>query len=227
MAATPVQIVPFSGKAGGKAGGKARRGGAPSTEGLGRAPARAMDIADLHRERTNAPLRVLGIDPGLRITGYGCIEVRGGATTLIEAGVFRFGRALSRGERDEAEARVGDVHTVSARLSELDRDFRVVLDRLRPDLVAVEALFAHYKHPATAIVMGHARGVLLLAIRQMGMELMELKPTMVKKSISGNGLAKKAQVQSAVRSFLGLETLPEPADMADALAVAICASRRT
>lgn len=209
MAATPVQVVPFGKRA---------------------KPAAALpaprNLAEAHRVATNAPLRVLGIDPGLRITGYGCIEVRAGATALIEAGVFRFGRALNAGERDEAETRVGDVHTVSARLAELDRDFRVVLERLRPDLVAVESLFAHYKHPATAIVMGHARGVLLLAIRQMGMDLMELKPTMVKKSISGNGLAKKAQVQSAVRAFLGLDTTPEPADMADAIAVAICASRR-
>jgi crossover junction endodeoxyribonuclease RuvC len=209
LTVTPVQVVPFGKRA------------KPAALSLPR------DRAAAHRAATDAPLRVLGIDPGLRITGYGCIEIRGGATTLIEAGVFRFGRALSRGERDEAETRADDVHAVSSRLVELDRDFRVVLDRLRPDLVAVEALFAHYKHPATAIVMGHARGVLLLAIRQMGMQLMELKPTMVKKSISGNGLAKKAQVQAAVKSFLGLEELPEPADMADALAVAICASRRT
>lgn len=206
---TPVQVVPFGKRA------------KPATLAMPR------DLSDAHRVATNAPLRVLGIDPGLRITGYGCIEVRAGATTLIEAGVFRFGRALSRGERDDAETRASDVHAVSSRLVELDRDFRIVLERLRPDLVAVEALFAHYKHPATAIVMGHARGVLILAIRQMGMQLMELKPTMVKKSISGNGLAKKPQVQAAVKSFLGLDQLPEPADMADALAVAICASRRT
>lgn len=209
MTVSPVQVVPFGTRA------------KPATIPIPR------DRADAHRIASNAPLRVLGIDPGLRITGYGCIEVHGGATTLIEAGVFRFGRALTRGERDDAESRAGDVHAVSSRLVELDRDFRVVLDRLRPDLVAVEALFAHYKHPATAIVMGHARGVLLLAIRQMGMQLMELKPTMVKKSISGNGLAKKPQVQAAVKSFLGLDVLPEPSDMADALAVAICASRRT
>ncbi|MBS0190438.1 MAG: crossover junction endodeoxyribonuclease RuvC [Planctomycetes bacterium] len=168
----------------------------------------------------------MGIDPGLRITGYGCIEAGDGGPVLIEAGVFRLGRALSARERDEVEFRVGDAQSVSSRLSELDRDFRVVLDRLRPDVVAVEALFAHYKHPATAIVMGHARGVLLLAIRQMGMTLLEFKPTMVKKAVTGNGAAKKPQVQSAVRSLLGLAEIPEPADMADALAVAICASRR-
>lgn len=172
-------------------------------------------------------MRIVGIDPGLRITGYGCIEISPAGPVLVEAGVFRLGSALKKAERDEVEFRVGDAHSVSSRLSELDRDFRVMLDRLRPDLVAVEALFAHYKHPATAIVMGHARGVLLLAIRQLGMSLLEFKPTMVKKSVTGNGLAKKQQVQLAVRAMLGLVEIPEPADMADALAVAICASRRS
>lgn len=172
-------------------------------------------------------MRIVGIDPGLRITGYGCIEVADGGITLVEAGVFRLGKALNKGERDLAEFRSGDAHSISSRLSELDRDFRVMLDRLRPDVVAVEALFAHYKHPATAIVMGHSRGILLLAIRQLGMSLLEFKPTMVKKSVTGNGLAKKEQVQLAVRSMLGLAEIPEPPDMADALAVAICASRRT
>lgn len=172
-------------------------------------------------------MRIVGIDPGLRITGYGCIDVEDRGLQLVEAGVFRLGRALVKSERDEVEFRVGDAQSISSRLSELDRDFRVMLDRLRPDVVAVEALFAHYKHPATAIVMGHSRGVLLLAIRQLGMSLLEFKPTMVKKSVTGNGLAKKVQVQSAVRAMLGLAEIPEPADMADALAVAICASRRT
>ncbi len=171
-------------------------------------------------------MRIVGIDPGLRVTGYGCIDVVESELTLVEAGVFRLGRALRAIERDEVEFRIGDAASISSRLTELDRDFRVLLDRLRPDVVAVEALFAHYKHPATAIVMGHSRGVLLLAIRQMGMNLLEFKPTMVKKSVTGNGLAKKSQVQNAVRALLGLAEIPEPADMADALAVAICASRR-
>jgi crossover junction endodeoxyribonuclease RuvC len=171
-------------------------------------------------------MRILGIDPGLRITGYGCIDVADGATSLVEAGIFRLGRAMNRIERDEVAFRVGDAESISARLTELDRDFRVVLDRLRPEVVAVEALFSHYKHPATAIVMGHSRGVLLLAIRQLGLSLVELKPTMVKKAVTGNGLAKKRLVQGAVMTFLGLSEIPEPPDMADALAVAICASRR-
>lgn len=178
------------------------------------------------RKGSGVRMRIIGIDPGLRITGYGCIDISDSGITLVEAGVFRLGKALKACEREEVEFRVGDAQSISSRLTELDRDFRMLLDRLRPDLVAVEALFAHYKHPATAIVMGHSRGVLLLAIRQMGMNLLEFKPTMVKKSVTGNGLAKKQQVQLAVRAMLGLNEIPEPPDMADALAVAICASRR-
>lgn len=182
--------------------------------------------------------RILGIDPGLRISGYGCIECEPGglgAITLVEAGVFRLGTAMTARERADVELRQdlaserlssSGAQSISSRLVELDRDFRHVLDRLRPDVVAVEALFAHYKHPATAIIMAHARGTLLLAIRQMGMELLEFKPTMVKKSVTGNGLARKEQVQRSVAGLLSLAAIPEPPDMADALAVAICASRR-
>ncbi len=121
---------------------------------------------------------------------------------------------------------VASAVSVSARLVELDRDFREALGRLEPGLVAVESLFAHYKHPATAIVMGHARGVLLLAIRQAGCRLVELKPNEVKKSITGHGHATKAQMQSAVQGVFGLAELPSPPDIADALAIALCAARR-
>ena len=94
------------------------------------------------------------------------------------------------------------------------------------EVVAVEMLFAHYKHPTTAIVMGHARGVLLLAVRRAGLRLMELRPTMVKKSLTGHGHAHKAQMQRAIQVEFGLAALPEPSDVADALAIALCASRR-
>jgi crossover junction endodeoxyribonuclease RuvC len=153
-------------------------------------------------------VRVLGIDPGLRITGYACIEVgRGPGASILEAGVFRFGK-----------------DTVSARLSELDTDFRALLTRVSPQAVAVEGLFAHYKHPATAIIMGHARGVLLLAVQQAGLRLVELKPAQVKKSLTGFGQADKGQMQRAVQARFGLAELPTPPDLADALAVALCGS---
>src|SRR2546423_1468200 len=100
-------------------------------------------------------MRVLGIDPGLRLTGYGCVEAapmdgrarrgRGPDAVLIEAGVIRLNGKAS----------------MASRLVELDADLRETIERLRPDAVAVEKLYAHYKHPTTAIVMGHARGVVL------------------------------------------------------------------
>lgn len=171
-------------------------------------------------------MRVLGIDPGLRITGYGCVEAtpeasgratapafapRGPGTTLVEAGVFRL----------SARRPVAD------RLVELEADLAEALERLRPGLVAVEKVFAHYRHPATAAVMGHARGVVLLVTRRSGTPLVELGATEVKKSLTGNGHAGKGQMQGAVAAQLGLASRPEPADVADAIAIALCALRRS
>lgn len=158
-------------------------------------------------------MRVLGIDPGLRVTGYGCIRNATSRPEIVEAGVIRL---LSATEK----------RTVSERLVELDADFRALLDRVTPDIVAVEGLFAHYKHPATAIAMGHARGVLLLAIRQRGLVLMEMKPLEVKRSVTGHGQAKKDQMQRAVQTLFGLAAPPKPHDVADALAIALAAGRR-
>ena len=93
-------------------------------------------------------MRTLGIDPGLRLTGYACLEGRGTLPRIVEAGVFRLQDA---GKGAGAES-------VSARLAELDRDFRELLERVKQSVVAVESLFAHYKHPATAIVMGTSFG---------------------------------------------------------------------
>ena len=156
---------------------------------------------------------VLGIDPGLRITGYGCVtgdEIR---PAIVEAGAIR----LVPGS---------PVPPVADRLVELDRDVRDLIDRLRPTAVAIEGLFAHYAHPETAIKMAHARGVILLAARQAGVRILELKPAEVKKSLTGSGRADKAQVQESVRQLFGLEVAPKPADVADALAIAVAAARR-
>lgn len=164
-------------------------------------------------------MRVLGIDPGLRITGYGCLQGSPERPEIVEAGVFRLGKGGPSGDRASAAS-------VSSRLAELDRDFRELLERTTPEVVAVESLFAHYKHPATAIVMGHARGVLLLAVREAGIQLVELKPNSVKKAITGFGHAGKPQMQRAVQSVFGLAEPPSPPDVADALAIALTASRR-
>ena len=167
-------------------------------------------------------MRVLGIDPGLRVTGYACLEPapkggRGvarlagvGVARLVEAGVIRLNAKT----------------TISDRLAELDADLRELIERLAPAAVAVEKLYAHYKHPTTAIVMGHARGVVLLNIRRANLKLIELGATEVKKSLTGNGHAGKVQMQEGVRVQLGLAARPEPADVADAAAIALCAIRR-
>lgn len=168
-------------------------------------------------------MRVLGIDPGLRLTGYACLDGLGDRPEIVEAGVFRLGRRSADGGGEENG---GGAVTVSSRLAELDTDFRDLLERLRPEAVAVEAIFAHYKHPATAIVMGHARGVLLLAIRNAGLRLLEFKPNAVKKSLTGNGHAGKPQMQRAIQAHFALPELPSPPDVADALAIALCACRR-
>jgi len=170
-------------------------------------------------------MRVLGIDPGLRLTGYGCVDTSGtGAPLLVEAGVFRLGK---RGvDEDGVKQTLADAKTVSSRLIELDRDFRDALERLKPQVVAVESIFAHYKHPATGIVMGHARGVILLAIARAGVRLMEFKPNEIKKSLTGHGLAEKGRMQRAVQSVFGLAEPPKPPDVADALAIALCAAGR-
>lgn len=155
-------------------------------------------------------MRILGIDPGLRITGYACIEGFP-SPRIIEAGVFRL--------TDRKEA----LPPIAERLQELDADFRNLLTRTQPAAVAIEGLFSHYQHPATAIIMGHARGVILLAAQQAGLRLLELKPAMVKKSCTGFGQADKAQMQRAVQSHYNLPELPTPPDLADALAIALCA----
>ncbi len=167
-------------------------------------------------------MRVLGIDPGLRITGYGCLEASETGETLVEAGAIRLGLRSADVIEQSSRSAAG----VSERLVELDRDFRAILGRLLPRAVAIEAVFAHYKHPATAIVMGHARGVLLLAVRQAGLTLIELRPNEVKKSMTGFGHASKEQMQEAVRGRYGLVQAPSPPDVADAIAIAACGADR-
>ncbi|MGH7131404.1 MAG: crossover junction endodeoxyribonuclease RuvC [Phycisphaerales bacterium] len=155
-------------------------------------------------------MRFLGIDPGTRLTGYGCLVQQRGQTTIAEAGVIR----------------LNEKTPIHHRLCELEDDFRDLLDRTKPDAVAVEMLYSHYAHPTTAIVMGHARGVILLVAQRKGLQLVELRPTEIKKSLTGHGHAKKDQIQRAIQDEFHLATLPKPPDVADALAIALCALRR-
>ena len=101
-------------------------------------------------------------------------------------------------------------------------DLREVIASLQPDVMAVEELYSHYERPRTAILMGHARGVICLAAQTAGIKVNHYEPTRVKKVMTGNGRAPKHQIQLAVKLQLGLATLPEPTDVADAMAIALC-----
>ena len=153
-------------------------------------------------------IRVLGIDPGLNITGYGVVQFDGfKEITVVEAGVIRGG---------SAKKELGD------RLSALHAGIKDVLVTLKPDVVAMEELYSHYERPQTAILMGHARGVLCFAAASVKLPLHSYAATQIKRVLTGNGRAPKSQMQMAVTRQLQLEEVPEPADVADALAIAMC-----
>ena len=115
---------------------------------------------------------------------------------------------------------------VAGRITQIHADLAEILAEHKPDSVAVEKLYAHYKHPRTSILMAHARGAILLACRQAGLGVRDLPATKVKKSLTGNGHASKRQVQRAVQAACKLDQSPEPPDVADALALALCAGRQ-
>jgi len=151
-------------------------------------------------------MRILGVDPGLRICGYACLESKPGKEELVEAGVLRTVDGL----------------TLEARLDQIAHDISTVLRRLRPEVVAVEELYSHYVHPKTAILMGHARGVILQQAAATGIEVRSFGATRIKKSITGNGRASKGQLQRTIQTVLSLAELPKPSDVADAIAAALC-----
>lgn len=155
---------------------------------------------------SRTPVTILGIDPGLNTSGYGVIRVIRGEFHLIEAGIIR----------SRAKA------SIEARLLEIHTGVSEVLEQHTPDFLALEQLFSHYSRPKTAILMGHARGVICLAAGTAGIQVKSFEPTKVKKVMTGNGHAPKQQIQLAVKIQLNLPEIPEPADVADALAIAIC-----
>ena len=149
---------------------------------------------------------ICGIDPGLGTTGYAIVRQSSGEKCIVDAGVCRYSTSES----------------LEKRLVALQADIASILDDHRPCVMGVEALFAHYKHPRTAILMGHARGVVLLEAARRDIRVESLAATHVKRFLTGNGRAGKAQVQRAIKATLGLASLPEPSDLADAIAIAIC-----
>lgn len=154
-------------------------------------------------------MRILGLDPGLQVTGYAVLEATDGGPKVRDAGVLR--SAKKRATTDMA-----------SRIRALYDGLCEVLEEWKPAAMAVEQLYAHYDHPRTAILMAHARGVFFLTGAQRGIPVVSYAATKVKKLVTGSGRAGKEQMQRAVASELGLTELPEPHDVADALAVALC-----
>jgi crossover junction endodeoxyribonuclease RuvC len=154
-------------------------------------------------------VRILGIDPGLNITGYGVLErdaKHPKQPRVIEAGVVR-GTAKQ---------------SLTDRLVEIHRGVAEVIESLKPDVMALEQLYSHVAHPRTSILMGHARGVICLAAAQSGIPVIHYPATQIKRILTGAGRASKEQMQRAIQRELRLPQLPEPPDVADALAVALC-----
>ena len=148
---------------------------------------------------------ILGIDPGLNTTGYGVIDVSTREVRLLEAGIVK-----SRAKE------------LAHKVKEIYEGVREVIEMFKPEVLAMEQLYTHYDRPTTAILMGHARGCICLAAAQSGIEVVGYAATQVKKLLTGSGRATKDQVQRAVKLELGLDQYPDPPDVADAIALALC-----
>ena len=152
-------------------------------------------------------MRVLGIDPGSETTGWGVVEGDGSGRTyrLIEFGVIKLSTQTS----------------FASRLLKICRGLEEVIDKLKPDACAIEEAF-YAVNPKVVLKLGQVRGVALLVAESAALEIGEYSPRLVKQTVAGYGNADKRQVQEMVRVLLSLQTVPEPHDAADALAVAIC-----
>ncbi len=159
------------------------------------------------RQPVAAGSLILGIDPGLGITGYGVLEPAAGGPRLLEAGVVR-----STERKNPLPERLAEIHQGVAE----------VIASLKPAAMALEQLYSHYDHPRTSILMGHARGVICLAAAEAGIPVVHYSATQIKRILTGNGRAPKAQVQRAIEKELRLDRPPDPPDVADALAAALC-----
>ena len=151
---------------------------------------------------------ILGIDPALTITGYGVIEVDKNRLVVLEAGIIK--TSPSQG--------------LASRLDRIYQAMVKLIADTKPEIMVLEKLFAHYRHPTTAYLLGHARGVICLAAARVKIPVAEYAATRVKKSIVGKGLASKQQVQKMVAATVGLKILPKYTDVTDALALAMAHS---
>lgn len=149
-------------------------------------------------------MRIIGIDPGTGILGFGIIDVKNGKSLLVDAGVIR-----TPVKEDDA-----------VRLQTIFDELSDIIAETKPDQMAVEKLF-FAQNVTTAMTVAQARGVVLLCGMQSGLEIGEYTPLQIKQALTGYGRAEKSQIQEMVRVILGLKTVPKPDDCADALAVAL------
>ena len=153
-------------------------------------------------------MRILGIDPGYGITGFGVIDTERGQSKLVTCGAITTPAGMD----------------FSARLEIIYEDMRRLLEEVKPDAVAIEELFFG-QNVTTGIGVAQSRGVILLAIRQAGLEVTSYKPMQVKQAVVGYGNATKHQVQDMTKRLLNLSAMPKPDDAADAIAIALCHAR--
>lgn len=153
-------------------------------------------------------MRILGIDPALTVTGYGVIDFKKSQALLLEAGIIT----------------TQPKETIPKRLDKIYRAVTKLISDTKPEVMVLEKLYAHYRHPTTAYLLGQARGVICLACARENVTLVEYAATRVKKAIVGGGLASKYQVQRMVANLLNLKNLPKYTDITDALALAIAHS---
>ncbi len=153
-------------------------------------------------------MKILGVDPALTVTGYGVILAQENKFSLIEAGV------IITKPKEDINRRLGKIYSGIINL---------IVDT-NPDVLVLEKIYAHYRHPTTSYILGQARGVICLASATKNIPLVEYAATRVKKAVVGQGLASKLQVQRMVAGILELKNLPKYTDVTDALALAIAHS---
>lgn len=156
-------------------------------------------------------MRILGIDPGLQLTGYGVVDYQLLRPRLVDGGVIRLNARKP----------------IPERLAELEHELDAIFEEHKPEMAAVEQLYSHYAHPRTAILMGHARGVILLVAQRHGARIAEFAANRVKQAVTGHGHASKVQMQRTIQAIWNLPKPPSPPDVADALAIALCCGRFT
>jgi crossover junction endodeoxyribonuclease RuvC len=154
-------------------------------------------------------VRILGVDPGLDTTGYGIIDDAAGKISLLEAGVINTSHKES----------------IEVRLKKIYRGIAGLIDKFKPNILVLEKLYSHYRHPVTAILMGHGRGVICLAAGEQEIQLISYPAKKIKKALTGNGNASKQQVQRMVGNVLSIQNAASiPVDVTDALAAALAHS---